>query len=665
MHYEKDPSGTDVLWQVYSIRVRGFVTSSSTSFPGVGETLITAATLNDTNQSGAQAIKSALETPRKSCLYSINGQVVVQTGGGAHPGVIDAHLGPWPQKASCVPVSSGTFMVECGFDVAVVECKENCPDSSRDPVVSIRWTQSETIDETWHSRITTRGRLIVRSDLLQQADNFRSRCTPGLLSDYRRLSAEYTLSPSGTELDFAFVDLEVDFMPPALAVKASGRFTVLVTSGAQRMGQVDLKLTGVKGARRGDLLRKAITMGYAKLQLEGLMVPVINGSFAEDLFVNEIEISMQAILQPMINAGGIVAETSGGIAVGVGAGGLAGFAIAGPPGAIIGGLIGGGVAAFLPSDPPAVVGAAADAANRPPQVLKAPGEMPGVVSPVNGLRPPDRVRLAHLTAAAFRDPCACLAAATETTMTATTPTTTTLSTSPITPTPPGTPPATYKRTPLPPLPTGPAVVADPFPYDHYKVESTYSFDSGKLQMPGTGVGPNANKSTFLTRTGQIATLQVVWTASRRGVPPVLPSFNTPDPNYVPMKASISPMEVEPSADNINMKFTVSGAYVYGVEDPAKITILCPVPPFLSDAAGRSGQVGAASFSDQVLWKFVGTTNPFVSASNSKKIPDNSVAASLAAPVFAQIGLALAGGVQPSGLQQGGNGNLVSPPPVGP
>src|SRR5262249_400514 len=150
------------------------------------------------------------------------------------------------------------------------------------------------------SKLVTRGRLIVRSDLLQSADSFRPLATPPLLPDYRRLSAEYTLSPDGLQLEFAFTDQEEDILPPFPAPKASGSFTVVCERNFRRIGQVDIKLEGQKGTSRRDLMIRALDMALSKLYAEGAAggatvngTPIIWGNFNEDLFSPVVTVSVQ------------------------------------------------------------------------------------------------------------------------------------------------------------------------------------------------------------------------------------------------------------------------------------------------------------------------------------------------------------------------------------
>lgn len=156
--------------------------------------------------------------------------------------------------------------------------------------------------------------------------------------------------------------------------------------------------------------------------------------------------------------------------------------------------------------------------------------------------------------------------------------------------------------------------ADLAPYDDYRVTSEWVHDTGVRMLPGTGVGSAAKIAKAVTVHGGKMTLEVNWTARRSGSPPVLPTFRSLDQNIIPLKASVLPAQPEPTADGAMLSYRVSGHYIYGVVDPDQASVFAPMPPFLSDLVTAASSTAAASYSDQVLWRSVGSqgSNPFVS-----------------------------------------------------
>ncbi|WP_162672255.1 hypothetical protein [Gemmata massiliana] len=348
---KRDPvSGMDVVCNTSTIRARG-IASVQTVIPTDSALLLA-------------DIRHMLNMPRRPLYYGVNGSTIIQWQ--PTDGRPDADLGPTPiQPATITEINPGTFFVDVGYKVSTYDCGDN---PLTDPVVSLRWEQSETFDELNYSHIQTHGKLVVRGDLLQSADNFRDQVTPPILSDYKRQSAKYTLHPNWTELAFEFDDMEQAYMPPFPALKANGRFTVhCAKPGFRRTGQIELSLTGQKGTSRKDLFNVALSMCYSKLRSEGFEngLPMVWGTFSEDLMSPSVQVGMQANLSP----------------------------------------VGGGFGAGLVG---AAVGAVAAAIGKPPgpAVMPTVGEMPGIQEGRPGLAPPIRKRLTALVAAAFKDPCA-------------------------------------------------------------------------------------------------------------------------------------------------------------------------------------------------------------------------------------------------------------------
>src|ERR1700722_7370146 len=365
MTTERDPSATDVTWNKYTIRGEGFITADALGF-------------SPANSSAAlQFLKNSLQQPRRAFFYAQGATVIINIGNPLGP-AIDAKLGPEPLPTVVHEVTSGQFRVETGVIVRLAEGITETDHAGNafppNPVVSLRWSQTENFDEDWYSHLSTEGRLIVRSDLLQSADNFRPLATPPILPDYQRMRSKYTLSPDGLELAFNFEDTEKDRLPPFPATSASGRFVVVISKGGLRTGAVSIKLTGQKGTSRRDLLVKATAMAYAKLRADGFQstaTPIIWGTFGEDLFIPSVDVQMQAMLSPVQKKGGAVAPLT-----------LAGVNLARRAG-------------IVPSPGP--------------QIMPSVGlDTFGLASNKNGIAPPERKRIAGLLTAAFSDPCACL-----------------------------------------------------------------------------------------------------------------------------------------------------------------------------------------------------------------------------------------------------------------
>ena len=167
MVQERDPTNTDAVWNKYTIRVRGFL-SDIFEPDSESETFNEPVFINKTADVLTR-VKAKLESPRKAFSYTIGSTTIVAVGsiGDARGGLpaMDAKLGPEPLAASVREVASGTFMVECGIICRIVECPD-CPQASESgtqsvlsPVVSLRWSQTETFDQNWFSHLSTSSAL--------------------------------------------------------------------------------------------------------------------------------------------------------------------------------------------------------------------------------------------------------------------------------------------------------------------------------------------------------------------------------------------------------------------------------------------------------------------------------------------------------------------------
>lgn len=629
---EYDPSGTDMLWVKYTIQVRGFVASSEAKAPGVGDSLKTALTYS--------TLKARLESPRRQMLYRIGDTDLVTVGtvpfapNASGPGM-DDKLGPHPLPCRITTPNSGTFMVECGCIVRLVNCPPQCPQgqSRINPnVVSLRWTQTESFDQNWYSRLKTKGKLIVRSSLLQSADNFRALTVPGLLNDYQRMSSTYTLSPDGLELDFEYEDLEVAFLPPIGATKASGSYTSRVEQpGVNRFGTVQITLEGKKGTSRRLLMNRALAIAYQKLRSEGfaknpktdLPTPIVWGDYSEDFFAAKISVTMTARLQPAVHT---LEDLK-----------------ASPPG--VGGVIRAGLALVL-------------GAGGPPAVIPTVGaDIPEIPANRVPIKPPDRSRLPALIAAAFLDPCACGT------------TTATLRGSRNPPTF-ITNPAILSTTPLYSISVGPTspptsppvaeVLTDGPPYTTTYIENTTNFDSGLVQLPGTGTGPTPRTTAIVSAHGGMATMTSAWVVTRTGTAPPLPTYQSPNSNLVPLYGTVVAKEVNLDATGDNLTYSVAGYYVYAILDILQYQITAAVPQYLSTQLNDAALASTKFWTDDPVWgpQSAGQSgaNPFIEGGVTPGIPPQ------APQQFQSAGIQT---FADNGSQQSGNQGTTFQQTVGP
>lgn len=115
------------------------------------------------------------------------------------------------------------------------------------------------------------------------------------------------------------------------------------------------------------------------------------------------------------------------------------------------------------------------------------------------------------------------------------------------------------------------------PYLEYTINSFYMWNSGQIQVPGTG----SSGETAIVRTRKpTAQKVVVWRAIRVNRPPTLPDPEPTDSNLVLHTTQIQPSAPMIAPDGENHIFVVSGVYIYHMKRPQtwKDTLTVPVPP---------------------------------------------------------------------------------------
>lgn len=610
MQQEYDPTDTDAIRNHYLLRIRGFVQPNVNVFASLATGTVLA------------QIKAHLLTPRRPLYYDIAGvpQIAIVV-------APDAKLGPIPKSCEVTTVNSGFFLVDFTVECWTVNCDTDC--NTPDPVLSLRWTQTETYDQNWNSHLKTKGLLIVRADLLQCADNFRPQTVPPILPDYQRQAASYTLSPDGLQLEFEYDDQEVDRLPPDPATKARGSYSVTVKHpGSIRHGTVDLALEGPKGVNRRTLMVRAIDMAYSKLQRDTFatrQAPVWSGQFDEDLFEPKVRVRITAMMSPILKK-----SFTG----------------------IVGALRFAGTTAADALRPPA------------PSVMPSVGvDTLGLRSGRTGLTLPARKRLAGLLVAAFRDPCACVEDTVELTSTGSPPFPTPNSsiTNP-TSGPSVPPPATITVGPVS-LNTSPTII-DTAPYNNYTIVIATHIITGAIQLPGTGVGSQGSVSKVVTASGPKMVVTTSWTASRTGAAPQKPTFYAPNSNMVALEGNIVAEDVTPSPDGADLIYSMAGYYVHAVLDPSKYQIAPGVAPFYGPDVQQGALNAGQYWSDLPVWYQENNTP----AGEQPLVPGGVSAGAAPQPPTNypnQAGSPGSGGTGTPGGGSDGGGGQYFVPPVGP
>lgn len=273
-----------------------------------------------------KGIRQKLLTHRKSLSVTMNGVELVPSAQGGNQGTVDAKNGPLPQYCNIQAMTDSLFLVN--YRIIAHYWENNTPadpqsNAQGDNVIYNRWSENVEIDERNRNKRTRSGKITIRSDNLEgftpddkRSDNRKLRCTLSLIQGFRRLSAQYGITPDGLTLTYNFVDQEEYLMPPDPAFKARGKYIETSTKdGGWRMGVCEVTLEGEKPIQnlqgidmgsKNTLLEIAAGICINKLRAEG--IAMLNGKIAklervvveDDLYDNIVSIRVEALMEANI-----------------------------------------------------------------------------------------------------------------------------------------------------------------------------------------------------------------------------------------------------------------------------------------------------------------------------------------------------------------------------
>ena len=238
--------------------------------------------------------------PRGTLSFKENGVEMIPT---PPTGKADAKNGPLPGPMRITRLTEKTF--RCSLSI-VSHWAESAANSEGGLVLSSRWRDSVAIDQDQLSRRTRTGKVIVSSSSYITGgsiiDDLRDTliCT-SILPGFIREASNYTLSESGLELSYDFVDQEQFRMCPTLSTFAEGSMLV----STQRMGSpgrmqtVNVTLRGPKKQESNPTELASIAMGicFRKGQLNGGFFPT-KADLRESLWKNEVSVTLQGMARP-------------------------------------------------------------------------------------------------------------------------------------------------------------------------------------------------------------------------------------------------------------------------------------------------------------------------------------------------------------------------------
>lgn len=213
----RDPSGTDIEYQRFTIRVFGLIHDESAVTNFGFQTL----TGGDTIVSAEKRFRELLMQERKSFTMTVGGVTLLSSVGSGSSAARDVNNGPKPRELSIVRVTGvNAFHCEFEIEVCLVEC---ATDTNQRGILNNRWSVEDSVDKDFRITRTIRGRMRVKPGV--DIHNLRGVIMPGLESTFARESINVMVNETGLEMFYTVVDRQYDERIPNGATRWKGTHT--------------------------------------------------------------------------------------------------------------------------------------------------------------------------------------------------------------------------------------------------------------------------------------------------------------------------------------------------------------------------------------------------------------------------------------------------------
>jgi hypothetical protein len=258
-------------------------------------------------------IRQTLLKQRQKLVVSCAGVQINPTVQMGLMGTVDAKNGPQPQHCKIIQLTNTTFLIDYRIIAHYWENNPNGgPNLPANTVLSNRWSETVDMDDCQYSTRTREGTYIIRSDnvSLVTVDQVRpAMAMLGVPAGFLRVMSQYRADPDGLRLAWRVVDKEQFKMPPTPAFRARGSYTESYPKyGYVRYGEVNLNLKGDKATNQYTLLKTAVGIAYAKLNMKTQNGQVLfngqqllkglpdEGSIRVNMYENEVEVRLRSRL---------------------------------------------------------------------------------------------------------------------------------------------------------------------------------------------------------------------------------------------------------------------------------------------------------------------------------------------------------------------------------
>lgn len=534
-------------------------------------------------------IQHCLEQPRKRLEVLFSDGFLISAGPED-----DVEHGPMPEVLNVVSLpGSRNAVVRFRVTCHQRKCPEN--PAADTGITYLAWKDAATIDASFVTTRRRSGQIWFASNFLEKnkktPDDFQWACIPGIPRGFVREHKYYAMEESGLRAFFEVEDRQVHYLPPAPAVRASGRFELVAgENGAKLFGQCSVKLIGEPEGNNEALKATAIAVAMRRIEQENPAMAngrmLITGTVGGELYENSAEVSLRAVMAPRRQPDALKYYHGWGESLGTVAGSLLFPGVFG-----LGQILGSDKqvgAVPNPTDPVRIPGGLVKVGTERTPLYS---ERDRAQSPDPGLRGPAGLRL---LGAILNEPCMPNATFTLSELrTGSDPKTQATAPGGKTggergkATPPPlvvhvVPNLTQQMTASAAAQNAAATVGEGFTYSDFRLSLKYTKDFNisdqAEQVP--------NGKTAVIKLGATKVyLMVTYTAERIGAMPEAPNEDPVDPNFVLKEHDWDPGTMTVAPDSTTLIYRTSGVMKYVAKDPALCQFAAPVPAWVNDLAG--------------------------------------------------------------------------------
>lgn len=230
----------------------------------------------------------------------------------------DCNSGPIPKLHNITRIDGDhLFRVNWSCETWIRECRDG--DYNATPaLLSNRFAQTHSIDDSFMTTIRTIGQAFFRTDLLDNAnevcDTYRNQCFPPVPLGFKRMSIQVAVTLSRNVLTYDILDqqrfFDIGDTNPLIGgsgiadIDAQYSTSTISNSGGvvggQSMAEMAVRIKGVKESSHWHMIQKAFEVAGAKLPLNRMPQSGILShlSLTENLTSRDITLRAQMILPP-------------------------------------------------------------------------------------------------------------------------------------------------------------------------------------------------------------------------------------------------------------------------------------------------------------------------------------------------------------------------------